>query len=108
MDASLANVIAEEKGTGCRLIDFEYGPARGLTIEQQMAYDHLLLLESSMKFMPPGAEERADDWLGELEGILSQATRHAEIGPLRPAIARVLASPRLRRDLSEIFHTLDR
>ena len=106
MDASLANVIAEETGTGSRLIDFEYGPARGLTIAQQMAYDHLRLLESSMKFMPPGADERADDWLGELEGTLSPETRRAEIGPLRPAIARLLASPRLRRGLSGIFHTL--
>ena len=106
MDASLANVIAEEKGTGSRLIDFEYGPALGLTIEQQIAYDHLRLLENSMKFMPPGAEERADDWLGALEGTLSQEARRAEIGPLKPAIARVLASPQMHRGLSGIFHTL--
>lgn len=108
MDASLANVIAEETRSACRLIDFEYGPASQLSIGQQMAYDHLRLLESSMKFMPPGAEGGADDWLGELARGLSEETRLADIGPLAPAIARVLASPVLHRGLSGVFHTLGR
>ena len=106
MDASLANIIIDEDETRCRLIDFEYGPVANLDFAQQKAYDHLRLLESSIKFMPPGEEFCADGWLEELERLLSDEVRRVDIRPLVPAIGRVLPSPQLCEGLGAIFHKL--
>ena len=103
MDASLANVIANEDTPGFRLIDFEYGPAALLNLGQQMAYDHLRLLESSIKFMPPGGAPGAADWLSDLDRGVADEARRADTRPLAPALARVLASDELRVGLAGIF-----
>ena len=105
MDASLANTI--DTGGGCRLIDFEYGPKAGITLEQQMAYDHLRLLESSLKFMPPGGQAGVGIWLETLAPMLPKQVRDVEIAPLAPAIARVLARRDIRHRLAAIFPSVD-
>ncbi len=106
MDASLANTI--DAGDGCRLIDFEYGPRAGLSLEQQMAYDHLRLLESSLKFMPHREQERVDSWLDVLDAVLPERARETDIAPLAPAIARVLACQSLIPRLTTVFPSIDR
>lgn len=106
MDASLANMILDADETVCRLIDFEYGPADNLDIDQQKAYDHLRLLESSIKFMRPGDELRAACWFDELDRLVSNEVRQTDIHPLVPAIDRLLKSPRLCDGLGTIFHRL--
>ena len=106
MDASLANTI--DTGDGCRLIDFEYGPRSGITLEQQMAYDHLRLLESSLKFMPPRAKPRIDSWLEVLDTSLPKRVREIDVAPLVPAITRVLASHDLKHHLATIFPSIER
>lgn len=103
MDASLANTI--DTGDGCRLIDFEYGPHVGITLEQQMAYDHLRLLESSLKFMPH--REGVDSWLDVLKAVLPERAREVDIAPLAPAIARVLARHEIIYRLAAIFPSID-
>ena len=106
MDASLANTI--EAGDGCRLIDFEYGPRADITLEQQMAYDHLRLLESSLKFMPRRERERADSWLEVLDAVLPERARKVDTAPLAPAITRVLACQNITHRLAAIFPSIDR
>lgn len=101
MDASLANTI--DASDGCRLIDFEYGPRSGITLEQQMAYDHLRLLESSLKFMPAGRQAGVDIWLDVLDAELPKPARNVEVAPLVPAIGRVLARRDLNLRLAAIF-----
>ena len=108
MDASLANSIADNNGRGCRLIDFEYGPAHELTFEQQKAYDYLRLLESSMKFMPLSAREQADEWVSELDQHITNDMREADLKPLVPAISRLLDSAPLVNKLVDVFHGLGR
>ena len=105
MDASLANTI--DAGGGCRLIDFEYGPRTGITLEQQMAYDHLRLLESSFKFMPRRERVPIDSWLEALDAMLPKRVREADIAPLTPAIERVLACHSLKQRLAAIFPSID-
>ena len=105
MDASLANTI--DASDGCRLIDFEYGPRAGITLEQQMAYDHLRLLESSLKFMPPGEQVRVDTWLETLVSMVPKQVRDVDIAPLAPGIARVLARRDIRHRLAAIFPSVD-
>ena len=104
MDASLANTI--DADNGCRLIDFEYGPRAGITLEQQMAYDHLRLLESSLKFMPRREQERIDSWLEALDAALPKRARQIDIAPLAPAITRVLACRDLNHRLAVFFPSL--
>jgi hypothetical protein len=104
MDASLANTI--DAGGGCRLIDFEYGPRAGITLEQQMAYDHLRLLESSLKFMPVGEQAGVGIWLETLDSMLPMQVRDVEIAPLAPAIARVLARRDIRHRVAAIFPSI--
>ena len=105
MDASLANTI--DAGDGCRLIDFEYGPRADISLEQQMAYDHLRLLESSLKFMPRRVRLRIDSWLEVLDVVLPKRTREVDIEPLAPAITRVLACHGLNHRLAAIFPSID-
>ena len=106
MDASFANTI--DAADGCRLIDFEYGPRAGLTLAQQMAYDHLRLLESSLKFMPHRQQDWIDSWLDVLDAVLPERARDIDIAPLAPAIMRVLASKGLVRRLAAVFPSMDR
>ena len=105
MDASLANTV--DAGDSYRLIDFEYGPRAGITLEQQMVYDHLRLLESSLKFMPHGERVRVDTWLEVLDAVLPKRARGVEIAPLAPAITRVLACHGLNHRLAAIFPSID-
>ena len=104
MDASLANTI--DTGGGCRLIDFEYAPRAEITLEQQMAYDHLRLLESSLKFMPVGADAGVGVWLETLDSIVPKQVRDVEIAPLAPAIVRVLARRDIRYRLAATFPSI--
>lgn len=106
MDASLANTI--DAGDGCRLIDFEYGPRAGITLEQQMAYDHLRLLESSLKFMPHQQRLRANSWLEVLDAVLPKQARDVDVAPLAPAITRVLACHDLKHRLATVFPSIRR
>ncbi len=97
MDMSLANILYDRAGHRHLFVDFEYGPAAGLTFGQQCLYDHLRLLESVWKFLTP--EERgsaAAIWGGAFLQNASQAVRAADLAPLRPALGRVLAAPELR------------
>ena len=104
MDASLANTI--DAGDGCRLIDFEYGPRADITLDQQMAYDHLRLLESSLKFMPHQEPLRADSWLEILDAVLPKPAREVDVAPLAPAITRVLACHGLSHPIAEIVPSI--
>ena len=105
MDASLANTV--DAGDSCRLIDFEYGPRAGITLEQQMVYDHLRLLESSLKFMPLGEQAGIDTWVEVVDTVLPKRARGVDITPLAPAITRVLACRGLNRCLATIFRSID-
>ena len=102
-----AKVVAEAvtHGRGPKVIVFKYKPKTRYRRKNGHRQGYTDLKVTGI-LVEEGAEEQADGWLGELEGALSQETRRAQTRPLRPAIARVLASPRLHRDLSEIFYTL--
>ncbi|MDX9869012.1 MAG: hypothetical protein RBT78_13940 [Kiritimatiellia bacterium] len=95
LDMSLANILAEE--TGRRVfVDFEYGPAAGLTFDQQCLYDYLRLLESVWKFLDLPQRGRAGRvWDAALRAHAPDRVRAAAVAPLRPALTRILAAPEL-------------
>ena len=72
-----------------------------------MAYDHLRLLESSLKFMPAGEQTRIDTWLDSLDAVLPQEVRGVDVAPLAPALTRVLTRRDLGHRLAAIFRSLD-
>lgn len=97
MDMSLSNILRDTDTQDLLFVDFEYGPAAGLTFEQQCLYDDLRLLESIWKFLPqPDREAAASLWGDELLQLAPPAVRRADLAPLRPALGRILAAPELR------------
>ncbi len=96
MDMSLANILRERTGETCLFVDFEYGPAPGLTFSQQCLYDYLRLLESAWKSLRP--DERASAhalWGDEFLSTAPADVLSADLTPLRPALGRLLAAPEL-------------
>jgi hypothetical protein len=106
MDASLANILCVPGEDRICFIDFEYGPRPGLDPHQQRAYDHLRLLESSIKFLPPGLALRWDGWVEQLQASVDACARAADIVPLAPALARVLSHRALVDALADVFPAL--
>jgi len=90
MDASLANLIATPAGE-LVFVDFEYGPADGLSPEQQRALDHLRLVETSLALQPGDPGDRWPAWLERLDRCTDEATRACELAPLEPALRATLA-----------------
>ncbi len=96
MDMSLSNILRDRTSGALLFVDFEYGAAPGLSVEQQSLYDYLRLLESIWKFL--SADERAaayDVWGAAYKSHAPAAVRAADLTPLRPALGRVLAAPEL-------------
>ena len=103
MDACLANTLADHGLERFTFIDFEYSPAPGLDVDQQRAYDHLRLVESSLKFMPPQARKGYRDWIDTLDDCLTDGVRSADLAPLAPALSRLNASPDIGNAVKQLF-----
>jgi predicted Ser/Thr protein kinase len=96
MDMSLSNILRDPASGGLFFVDFEYGPARGLTFEQQCLYDYLRLLESAWKFLTPEERREAGTlWDEALKNNAPAAVRAAGLAPLRPALGRMVSAPEL-------------
>jgi serine/threonine protein kinase len=93
MDASLANILADDELINIKFIDFEFAPSGRLSVDQQQVYDYLRLLESSLKFMPPGCNKKTEDWITLLIKVMSGFTDTVDIRPLLPALPRLVADP---------------
>jgi len=102
MDASLANLIATPAGE-LVFVDFEYTPARGLTVQQQRVLDHLRLLETSLPLLPTGAAQKWPVWLERLDRSTDASARACDLAPLEPALRAVLAHEQLGPALRERF-----
>lgn len=99
LDMSPANILLA--GERHLFVDFEYGPAAGLSVAQQCLYDYLRLLESIWKLLDQ--KERsvaADQWGGVFLATAPAAVRAADREPLWPALSRVFAAPELRAFLN--------
>ncbi len=103
MDACLANILADGGLERFTFIDFEYSPAPGLCEAQQRAYDHLRLVESSLKFMPPEQSGGYRRWIATLDACLAEDTKCADLAPLAPALSRLNASHEIVEALKQVF-----
>jgi hypothetical protein len=102
MDMSLSNILCETGTRRILFVDFEYGPAAGLTFDQQCLYDYLRLLESIWKSLSPADRTAAASlWGDEFLATAPPAVRAADLTPLRPALGRILAAPELRDFFAE-------
>jgi hypothetical protein len=103
MDASLANILADDGLTAGACIDFEYAPAGFLSAPQQRAYDYLRLLESCIKFCDQQVRRGHAPWIDLLGEVVDPETAAADIAPLLPAIGRTAADAGLRGALRSVF-----
>lgn len=103
MDACLANILADDRLERFTFIDFEYSPAPGLGEAQQKAYDHLRLVESSLKFMPARERNGYRRWIATLDECLTDDVRAADLAPLAPALSRLNASHEIVMALKDVF-----
>ena len=103
MDMSLSNILGDPARQRCVFVDFEYGPATGLSFEQQALYDYLRLLESVWKFLTPEERKNAPaTWGAAVLRHAPRAVRTAELSPLRPALGRILSAPELKAFFAEL------
>ena len=103
MDCCLANIIQVENDDSLRFIDFEYGPAPELSLQQQQAYDYLRLVESSLKFRPAEDGDGIHDWLKMLDASVSPDTRKVAFESLYPALGRLRQAQGISPLIARVF-----
>lgn len=103
MDASLANILADDKLEKFVFIDFEFLPVAALSRQQQIAYDYLRLLESSYKFMPVHLNHKYDGWLEHLKSNSIIDFSLTDLSPLLPALERLVSDEVLWPQIHKIF-----
>jgi len=104
MDVSFANMLADESLENIVFVDFEYAPIPGLPLGAQKLYDHLRLVESTWKFIPPRIRENNKEWLEVFLSYSDVQTRRADhLSLLAPALKRILADSAFSSRLLEIL-----
>jgi len=105
MDACFANLLGNGRGLPV-WIDFEYGPAPGVSRGAARAYDYLRLIESSLKFLQPDQRCEPGRWVQAIESLPDVQARTADLKPLQPALQRLLADAELVAELRQVFPRL--
>ena len=96
MDMSLSNILCDPASRRFLFVDFEYGPAPGLSLEQQRLYDYLRLLESVWKVLSPQERAASAEWGSAFLATAPAAVREADLAPLWPALTRLAGAPELK------------
>lgn len=107
MDASLANILADDDLEKFIFIDFEFFPNITLARQQQIAYDYLRLLESSYKFMPAYLNSGYNVWLECLIANSALDFKSTDLSPLLPALERLRSDQDLWPAIQKLFTGLD-
>lgn len=102
MDTCFANLLGDGRALPV-WIDFEYGPAPGLQEATARAYDFLRLIESTLKHLTPAQRAEPGRWAEPIGRATDESTRRADVAPLRPALARLLADAALVAALRPVF-----
>jgi hypothetical protein len=105
MDACFANLLGDDRSLPV-WIDFEYGPAPGLSETAARAYDYLRLIESSLKFLTPDQRREPGRWIQAMDSLPDDEARAVDLKPLQPALQRLLADAALVAELRQIFPRL--
>ena len=104
MDASLANILTDPELDNLVFIDFEFTPAAGLSLRHQQLYDHLRLLESSMKFIPENRLNDSGTWLQKLNIIFGDNPPDTGLDILVPALSRLRNNDRLWNKINTMLY----
>jgi hypothetical protein len=103
MDASLANVLADAGMEQVVFVDFEYAPAAGISAPAQRLYDHLRLVESTWKFIPPEVRVDHTPWFNVFAIALDDEMKAVDIAALAPALGRILGDEAFATRLSRVL-----
>lgn len=89
MDISLKNMLHDTKHDHIFFIDFEYAPAKEISIETQRVYDHLRLIESTWKFIPDKLRPESSEWFDLFGKVARDDLRKCSIERIKPALTRI-------------------
>lgn len=103
MDASLANILSDAEMSQVAFVDFEYAPAAGVTPAAQRLYDHLRLVESLWKFIPPAQRQEHTPWFNVFALALDDEMKAVALDCLAPALGRVLADEGFSSRLTKVL-----
>lgn len=92
MDISLTNMLGDKTLSKIYFIDFEYVPAAGVSLPAQKVYDHLRLLESTLKFIPHNIADNYQAWLQIFTTACDEEMKNVSLAQLEPALGRILRS----------------
>ena len=108
LDLNTGNLLIEENGPGISIIDFEFGPVDWVSLEQQMAFDYLRIIDDFVKPRRGGKVMLAN--LEKLSVILDNAVpfeiRNASMGFSLSKLKRIAAHEELRKALAAVFPNL--
>jgi hypothetical protein len=105
MDISMENILADDSLAELVFIDFEYLPVPGLPPAAQRLYDHLRLIESTWKFIPPQERDDFAEWLDAFAKAVAEDEEmaQADMTPLLPALSRMMAAPKLKAAILSVL-----
>jgi thiamine kinase-like enzyme len=109
MDLNLGNILIHPKTNAVTLIDFEFGPAKGILPNQQRAFDYLCLLNEFVRERRGGkimlkAPERMAELLSK---YVREEDRSADLSHIVPQLKRLPQQRDLCNALRAIFPNLE-
>jgi hypothetical protein len=102
MDMTLSNMLGNESGDAV-FVDFEYAPAFHISPPLQRLYDHLRLVESAWKYLPPEEKGNFNPWLSVFSETLDDEMREGYLSLLTPALNRIFQDNRLAPAIMSII-----
>ena len=110
MDINLGNILFHKKHNGVSFVDFEFGPADGVTEAQQRACDYLCLIDEFCRKRRGGKVMLSDP--KKMAGILNQYVQEedqsARLGDILPQLARLSRQEALCFALRSVFPNLEK
>lgn len=77
LDATLKNFIMDN--TQMKVIDFEYYPAKKLSLELRKAYHYIRIIEHTLRIIPIKEQKNYHDFLNVLDGTVPKDIRNVNL-----------------------------
>lgn len=108
LDLNTGNLLFDEAGSSVVFIDFEFGPVGWVTLEQQMAFDYLRLIDDLVKPRRGGRVilQNAEEMVLLLNAAVPEGIRNAPLKFCFAKLQRLEAQTDICRILESVFPRL--
>jgi hypothetical protein len=105
LDLNLGNFLLSPTLTKAVVIDFEFGPSKGVSLSQQLAFDYLKLLNDDLRPRRGGKQLLAvlPAWIELLESHVDDRARNANLEFAPHVLKRIYDYPDVVQGLRELF-----